>query len=194
MGKSYHHGNLKEALIRAGIEMINKDGLEGLSLRKAASACGVSHNAPYSHFRNKEDYLREIKKFVEDEFSNMLLQTIEENGMNEGIMIALAKAYVAFFSQNPSYFNFVLGQDDLDIRIGRDYVQAENFRPFQIFKEVSERVLNHFEVPKEKHAEHIISMWIMVQGLTVLTIMPGVTYDGNWEEYIEYILKNIRTK
>jgi len=194
MEKAYHHGNLKEALIKAGVKIINKDGVENLSLRQAASMCEVSHNAPYSHFRNKEEYVREIKKFVEDEFTNILLQTIEKHGINENIMIELAKAYVRFFNENPSYFQFILGQEDLDIQIGTDFVNAEHFRPFQIFKDVSEKVLDHFGVPKEEQADHIVAMWIMVQGITVLTIMPGVTYEGDWEAYMEHTLKNIRLR
>lgn len=192
MEKAYHHGNLKEELIKAGVKIINKDGVEKLSLRQAASMCKVSHNAPYSHFRNKGEYLNEIKKFVEDSFSNILLQTIEKNGITETIMMELAKAYVKFFHENPSYFQFILGQEDLDIQIGTDYVKAEHFRPFQIFKEVSEKVLNHFGISKEEQADRIVAMWIMVQGITVLTIMPGVTYEGDWEAYMEHMLKNIR--
>ncbi len=52
--------------------MINRDGIEGLSLRKAADKCGVSHGAPYSHFKDKNEYLQNINAFVEEEFSKAL--------------------------------------------------------------------------------------------------------------------------
>lgn len=48
--QSYYHGNLPTAMSEKGIELINKDGMNALSLRKVASVCGVSHAAPYSHF------------------------------------------------------------------------------------------------------------------------------------------------
>ena len=52
--KTYHHGDLKNALIKAGVEILAKDGVSGLSLRKVATKAGVSHAAPYSHFADKQ--------------------------------------------------------------------------------------------------------------------------------------------
>jgi AcrR family transcriptional regulator len=58
--KSYHHGDLKNALIQAGVEILSREGLEGLSLRKVAQRAGVSHNAPYSHFPDKQSLIAAI--------------------------------------------------------------------------------------------------------------------------------------
>ena len=55
MADRYHHGNLRQALIDAGIKIINENGEEALSLRKAAAACDVSHAAPYAHFKDKDE-------------------------------------------------------------------------------------------------------------------------------------------
>ena len=49
--RPYHHGNLRNALIGAGLELINTEGEENLSLRKVALKCGVSNAAPYAHYR-----------------------------------------------------------------------------------------------------------------------------------------------
>ncbi len=58
--KTYHHGDLKNALIKAGVEILAKDGVSGLSLRKVASKAGVSHSAPYSHFADKQALIAAI--------------------------------------------------------------------------------------------------------------------------------------
>src|SRR6266542_1859848 len=58
--KTYHHGDLKNALIKAGVEILAKDGVSGLSLRKVASKAGVSHTAPYSHFADKQALIAAI--------------------------------------------------------------------------------------------------------------------------------------
>ena len=58
--KTYHHGDLKNALVRAGVEILSKEGVEGLSLRKVAKRAGVSHNAPYSHFTDKQSLIAAI--------------------------------------------------------------------------------------------------------------------------------------
>jgi len=58
--KSYHHGNLRQALIDAAIPVLRKKGVVGLSLRELATELGVSHGAPYRHFRNKGSLLEAI--------------------------------------------------------------------------------------------------------------------------------------
>ncbi len=60
MTKSYHHGNLREALVEAAIPVLRNKGVVGLSLRELAVALGVSHGAPYRHFRNKTMLLEAI--------------------------------------------------------------------------------------------------------------------------------------
>jgi AcrR family transcriptional regulator len=54
MRRQYHHGDLKNALIRAGAELLAQEGVGGLTLRKAARRAGVSHSAPYAHFADKQ--------------------------------------------------------------------------------------------------------------------------------------------
>ncbi len=50
--RKYHHGNLREAFIDAARNLLESDGLAGLSLRKCAERVGVSHTAPKNHFGN----------------------------------------------------------------------------------------------------------------------------------------------
>src|SRR2546428_5567598 len=54
---TYHHGNLRTALLRAAGERLEKQGITALSLREAARRVGVSHNAPYRHFADREALL-----------------------------------------------------------------------------------------------------------------------------------------
>ena len=64
--QSYHHKDLRKALIETGIELVSKEGVSAFSLRKVAAACGVSHAAPYSHFQNKEELLNAMQIFITD--------------------------------------------------------------------------------------------------------------------------------
>lgn len=59
-GTAYHHGDLKNALIQAGVEILAREGVHGLSLRKVAKKAGVSHTAPYSHFSDKQGLIAAI--------------------------------------------------------------------------------------------------------------------------------------
>ena len=58
--KKYHHGDLKNALIQAGVEVLAAEGVHGLSLRKVAKQAGVSHAAPYAHFADKQALIAAI--------------------------------------------------------------------------------------------------------------------------------------
>ena len=58
--KKYHHGDLKNALIQAGVTILSKEGIGGLSLRKVAQQAGVSHAAPYAHFTDKQALIAAI--------------------------------------------------------------------------------------------------------------------------------------
>jgi len=56
----YHHGNLRDSLVNMGTELLGDRGLAGISLREIARKLGVGHNAPYRHFRNKQQLLEAI--------------------------------------------------------------------------------------------------------------------------------------
>jgi len=58
--EQYHHGDLKNALIRAGTELLAEEGVTSLSLRQVAARAGVSHSAPYAHFADKQALIAAI--------------------------------------------------------------------------------------------------------------------------------------
>jgi len=57
---SYHHGDLRNSLVSIGTELLNSKGVAGISLREIARTIGVGHNAPYRHFKNKQELLEAI--------------------------------------------------------------------------------------------------------------------------------------
>ena len=79
--KRYHHKNLKNELIEKGIELVDQYGINQLSLRKVAQACNVSHAAPYSHFSNKEQLLREMQSHITNQFAAVLEDTVSNRVM-----------------------------------------------------------------------------------------------------------------
>jgi AcrR family transcriptional regulator len=104
MNNSYHHGDLKNALIRAGIEILSKDGVQALSLRKVAKRAGVSHAAPYAHFADKQALIAAIaaegyKKLYE---KLSAAQDSQEDPLAR--LIAVAHAYVQFALDEPDHF------------------------------------------------------------------------------------------
>ncbi len=115
MSDTYHHGNLRQALIEAGIKIINDIGEDALSLRKVAAACGVSHAAPYAHFKDKTELIDAIKASVTEQFMKELEAAVSAAPDPEKAIINMGKSYVSFFLKNPDYYKFLFGRQNLSL-------------------------------------------------------------------------------
>lgn len=186
--KSYHHGNLREELIHAGLKIINEEGLDHLSLRKAAVMCGVSHGAPASHFKNKEEFIEAITTHVTEKFATAMEQVVKDNKNRNEMILEFGVAYIRFFEKNPDYLVFVLKEKDIDIRITSDKIYDSNYKPFQIFKENASEILAEQGVATKEIPKMILCLWGMVHGLSALTVMKGFHFEGDWMKMAESIL------
>lgn len=103
--KSYHHGDLRNALIEAGVNAVSDQGLQGLSLRKLAKEIGVSHNAPYQHFEDKDALIAAI---AEQGFKLLVVAVDEalENTTSDPVTrLQAAHVYVNFALTHPNYYS-----------------------------------------------------------------------------------------
>jgi len=162
--KPYHHGDLRTALIEKAIEVIDKKGVESLSLRKVAAACGVSEAAPYSHFTNKSELLAAIKSHVTDKFADALKKSIKSTEGLEGL-VNLGCAFIMFFAHNRQYFELIYSL--LDIKAGGDY----RYEPYDIITDYVLRLFDNMDYPKELRLKTFISYLSFVQGLTMFTLI-----------------------
>jgi AcrR family transcriptional regulator len=98
----YHHGDLRKALIAIAIDLLAEDGVQALSLRKIAQKAGVSHNAPYMHFADKEAVLVAI---AEEGFRLLAVDVdsaiSQVGGNTREQLIAASQAYVRFAIGHP---------------------------------------------------------------------------------------------
>ena len=180
----YHREGLKNLLIEKGIEIVNADGVQSFSLRKAAAACKVSHAAPYSHFRNKEELLNAMQLHITERFSKTLETAVAENKKPAALLKKLGIAYVAFFIDNPAYFQFLYSSSDIKVDLTLSIPDEENYRPFILYKNSILSLLKQTKVPKKKQNDILITIWAFIHGLTALAAMKNVHYDKNWKEKI----------
>jgi AcrR family transcriptional regulator len=103
--RSYHHGNLREALVAAAIRLIQEKGPAGFTIAEAARVAGVSPAAPYRHFRDRDALLAEIAKQGFDEFSSRL-----KDGWRDGqpdpvaALHRLGGAYLSLAREQPATY------------------------------------------------------------------------------------------
>lgn len=121
---AYHHGDLREALIKAGLGLLAESGDPGaLGLREAARRVGVSQAAPYAHFRDKRELLAAVAERGFRMFADSMLQAAGALAPGEERLSALAQGYVAFALANPALYRLMFGPD-LSIR-GTDAALVE---------------------------------------------------------------------
>jgi AcrR family transcriptional regulator len=102
----YHHGNLKETMVKAAIRLIEKRGEASFTIRELAKLVGVSHAAAYRHFRSKRELLAQI---AEEGFHGLQASFDESLSQNAGRSCrtrikALGASYVRYALQHPGHF------------------------------------------------------------------------------------------
>ena len=190
MADSYHHGNLRQALIDAGVKIINENGEENLSLRKVAAACGVSHAAPYAHFKDKDELIEAIKENVTERFMEKLVDAIEGKPTADAAIIAMGRAYVTFFSKNPDYYIFLFGKQIITAHLKMNKEYKGDYPPFLLLRRMYLLHLeqNGLEKTVEEQEIELIKIWSIVHGMASIACMKGVKSSFNWNDIDERLL------
>ena len=187
MEKSYHHGNLKEELIKKGIELINEVGENKLSLRKLAIICGVSNSAPYTHFKSKDELLKGMSLYILNLLKLELENTRKKYKNKENLLVMLGKTYVIFFLKNPKYYYFLSSRKDIEIDLSIKI--DNNMTALDILKEEAINKFSKLGISNEDIQNKILAMWSLVAGLVAVINMTSKNYLENWECKIEEIIK-----
>lgn len=178
----YHHKNLREELIEAGVKLVEQEGAEALSLRRLAAECGVTHAAPYKHFKDKEDILQAVTSRIYTIFGKELQKNAEkfQNETPHRRILELGKRYVEFALEHPEFLRLMFfygnGRADpgkLQKAEGPAEICPED--SLLIFRNVAGDYLASLQIPPEEYEYHLISLWALVHGIAVML------QNHNWE-------------
>jgi len=193
----YHHGDLKNALIKAGVEILAREGVGGLSLRKVAKQAGVSHAAPYSHFADKQALIAAIST---EGFKQLYIQ-IEEIFKSyreepKKLLVEIAWAYVQFALNEPDRFKLMFSSVLEKEKDYPDFVESSQ-QNFQQVVEVVE-ICQKAGVLKLGTAElTAVSVWSAVHGLIMLILEGQVSHtvlnQFNLQEMLLHTLNQLTT-
>ncbi len=164
--KPFHHGDLRQALIKATAELIERDGPASVSLREAARIAGVSHNAPYRHFPTREALLAAVAAHG----FRQLRSAFEEAATTpENRMLALGQEYMRFALAHPGLFRLMFGSG-LDRKLHPELEQAA-----QDAFEVLQRATVDRGSPSPREAA--LGAWALVHGLSHLIVDNQLAQD-----------------
>ncbi|MEE4235359.1 MAG: TetR/AcrR family transcriptional regulator [Anderseniella sp.] len=105
-GRGYHHGNLREALIKAALDLIGSKGTGGFTFAEAARHAGVSPAAPYRHYENREALLADVATQGYAAFGEAMDKARAAPAGNEiDRLKAMGRAYLSFARDNPAYYS-----------------------------------------------------------------------------------------
>ena len=138
--RGYHHGNLKEALVRAALDLIAEKGPAGFTFADAARWAGVSPAAPYRHFRDRDELMTDVARRGFEQFSAALASAWDDGKPDLfSAFDRLGKAYLNFAKREPAYYSAMF---EAGVPLDADpQLREVSERAFAVLRAAAERLV-----------------------------------------------------
>ncbi len=166
---TYHHGNLRAALLAGAGELLEEKGAGHLSLREAARRSGVSQTAPYRHFASKEALMAALAAQGYQELAGVLNSACKAESDAPGRLHALGGAYVDYAVKNPQKFRLMFGPDISVMEEWPDTKSASD-EVKQIIENSVKDYLDARRIKLKTPLVPVTSAWSLIHGLAMLMI------------------------
>ena len=209
---SYHHGNLRESLVETGIELARSQGPDGVVLREVARRAGVSHNAAYRHFADREALLAEIARHGMRELRAAMQREIDsaeaedhpdDRARGAARLRATGRAYVAFAIAEPGLFDVAFSampeQDGpgTDADADSDTDSDAESDPYDLLTHVLDEGVAAGAVSAELRPGAEVVCWSAVHGFASLHVhgplasVPVEERDATLEVMLDHIARGL---
>ncbi len=176
--RSYHHGNLRETLLLKGLELLESSENADISLRELAREVGVSANAAYRHFANKEALLLAMAAEGFTRFSQGQVAAMQKGETPMQQFMLAGRAYIDFACKNPALYRLMFGRFSAAHR--NDDMNSAGNIAFQGLINMIATVLQ--ADPKSSQVNSAaIHAWSVVHGLSTLIL------DGQFDRHKDHI-------
>jgi AcrR family transcriptional regulator len=170
--RGYHHGNLREALVDAAIELIAAKGPAGFTFAEAARSAGVSAAAPYRHFRDRDALVADVARRGFEHFAEALAAAWDEGRPEPvGALDRVGRAYLAFARDEPAYYAAMF---EAGIPLDDPGLAAAGERAFAVLRRATEAVCAALPQDRRPPALMVaLHVWALAHGVASLFGAPG---------------------
>jgi AcrR family transcriptional regulator len=192
--ESYHHGDLRDALLKAAEDALNDMPIEAVSLREIARRAGVSHAGPKHHFASLGQLFGEVvargfERFVES------LQTATDQDADQsphGRMLAMSRAYLRFAAAHPALYGLMFGKRDNVVQRTPHMTTSMIAAWSQLENQVAE------VVGPSRAQTSAVAVWSMVHGCATLKfdqkLPPHVNIDAALETVVRTLVAGLEAE
>lgn len=180
--RGYHHGDLKEALCRAALEIVAEDGPRGVKLAEVCRRAGVSVAAPYRHFADKDALLAMVAERGFAEFAASLERACAKHQVGTLARLeALGRAYVKFAREQPDMFRVMFGAGFSKTDHGDARTVAD--RALGVFVQTVVECQTAKTLPRGAPEKVGVALWAQVHGLAALLLDADLeSMDSDFDE------------
>jgi AcrR family transcriptional regulator len=164
--RGYHHGNLKEALIRAALDLIAAKGPSGFTFAEAARSAGVSPAAPYRHFRDRDELIANVARRGFELFETALKAAWQDGLPDPSTAFErLGRAYLDFARTEPAYYSAMF-EAGVPLETSQELREAGDRA---VIRSAAERLVAQISAPRRPPAFMVaLHIWSLAHGIASL--------------------------
>ena len=166
--RGYHHGNLKEALIQAALDLIAAKGPSGFTFAEAARSAGVSPAAPYRHFRDREELIANVARRGFELFEAALKTAWQDGRPDPSTAFErLGRAYLDFARTEPAYYSAMF-EAGIPLEVSQELREAGD-RAFAVLRSAAEALVALIPAASRPPAFMVaLHVWSLAHGIASL--------------------------
>jgi AcrR family transcriptional regulator len=186
--KPYHHGNLREVLLQSAIRLIAEVGPTAFTLREVARQAGVSHNAPYRHFQDKDALLAAVATQGYSELTDAMLEAAGKQSSVLDRLKHAGLAYVSFALRRPEHFTVMFDAPFSRQTHPEAAVAAE--RAFSVLVNLVKGCQQKRKLIPGDPLDLALLAWSMVHGIAKLAITGRLPYRSKTDilKFAEFVI------
>ncbi|MBV8436268.1 MAG: TetR/AcrR family transcriptional regulator [Silvibacterium sp.] len=189
--KPYHHGNLREVLLESALQLIAEEGPAGFTLRELARRAGVSHNAPYRHFRDRDELMAAVAAQGFRELKQAMLRASRSGSDAIDRLKRAGLAYIRFALNRPQHFSAMF---ESPTRVQTDYpdAAAASEEAFSTLVTFVKNCQEEQRFPAGDTREFAMLAWSMVHGVAKLATTGRLRHRSTVEilKFAELVIDN----